>query len=759
MKKLKTKTFAGILSITMLVPTLMSANADLVTSNNSEKYIGNTFNTDSSSMNTGAVNNSINTNNINTTTLSDRNSDHYIGISGRSRIDTAIGLSLYAYKDRVDDVIVASGDSYPDALAGSSLAGILNAPLLLTSRHTPSKALLSEISRLRPRRVYILGGYDSISSGVEQKIRDYRDNIVRLAGINRYETSIRIAERVRSIDKTMSTKAGRDVSSSTIIVNGKNFPDALSAGSLAAKLRAPIILTNGSSLPNEYEKVMSRYANDANIVVGGTDSVNIPNMTATRVSGNDRYETAIAVAEKYFPDTETIAIASGRDYPDGLSSITLYGKYQMPILLTSPYKLPAKLEGYIKDKSIKQALVVGGVNSIGIRVRSQINTLIGDNKNQIKTPTILAPIEEGQTEIKIDLGHKPANSGQLYLYKLDKDGKTPAEPIKKLDYTKDQSATILTVTGLTIKKGDQFVAKRVETVKEAITGEDRVETSKYSTVVKAEERVITGVSVKLYSSEDMTDAKALKNNQVVKLSKDGDTSLYLAIKVDKIGNPDKSKGKVECAVLDKAASTATDKSADVVDPNAKLEFNSTTDPFLYKGKLIIKNGHPNMDIRVKAKTVNGLVGYFDLEVFRNQLKDASISINGKDQTTNTEFKLEDPSNGVTIGYYPKYVGIFELTDLKDLTYSITEYKPTKEGMTLEKFEKIDTSKISLVFTKDALKKGENSYEPFISVKLKDTNNYEPGKEYAYTLNLNYKDGRGEQNRIINFVIKVPQKNR
>ncbi|MFD5215738.1 cell wall-binding repeat-containing protein, partial [Microbacterium sp. NPDC058345] len=67
-------------------------------------------------------------------------------------------------------VYVANGMDFPDALAGAAAAGTLGGPVLLTSQSALPSSVKSELSRLAPKRVVVLGGTGVVSATVESAI-------------------------------------------------------------------------------------------------------------------------------------------------------------------------------------------------------------------------------------------------------------------------------------------------------------------------------------------------------------------------------------------------------------------------------------------------------------------------------------------------------------------------------------------------------------------------------------------------------------
>ena len=74
---------------------------------------------------------------------------------------------------------------------------------------------------------------------------------------------------------------------------------------------------------------------------GGTDS---GTLNTTRLGGKDRYETSVEYFKAGWNGTSSYAVlASGNDFPDGLSAATLAKKYNAPILLTSRDSIPGSV--------------------------------------------------------------------------------------------------------------------------------------------------------------------------------------------------------------------------------------------------------------------------------------------------------------------------------------------------------------------------------------------------------------------------------
>lgn len=275
--------------------------------------------------------------------------------SEKNRYETSLLLSKKGFSS-ADTAVIASGKNYADALAGGPLAVAVNGPLLLTDGSSTSiNNIKNELSRLGVKKLYFLGGLRSIDLDDQKEIEKFRDNVdsTRIEGADRYETSYKVFKEATKYE---------GIGESPVVVSGKNFADALSAGPVAAINNRAILLTNGYTLPQK------SYMEDTNnIIIGGTASVSNA-IKGTRISGSDRYDTAANVAKYYFKDSKNAVLASGVDYPDGLSSISLYNEYKAPLLLTKKNTLPTPTRNMINSSKIKNIYVVGGENSVNSSV-------------------------------------------------------------------------------------------------------------------------------------------------------------------------------------------------------------------------------------------------------------------------------------------------------------------------------------------------------------------------------------------------------
>lgn len=136
--------------------------------------------------------------------------------------------------------IVASGRSFPDALAAGPLAHAAGVPILLTEPHR-----LPDITRLAlesgVEQVLVAGGPVTIDRGVLARLRgiDGVEVVERVSGVDRTATAVALAQLTRR-------QLGWTGETVTVAL-GTDFPDALSLGPAASRMQAPVLLTRSTS--------------------------------------------------------------------------------------------------------------------------------------------------------------------------------------------------------------------------------------------------------------------------------------------------------------------------------------------------------------------------------------------------------------------------------------------------------------------------------------------------------------------------------
>lgn len=269
--------------------------------------------------------------------------------AGTDRIATAIEASELAYPLGADHVVIATGRNWPDALGGSALAGVLDAPILLTEPTALPAAVLTEIDRLGATHATILGGEGAVSLAVENALKAELGTapgvVERIAGDNRYATADAIAAEVMALQ-------GAAYDGTALVATGGDFPDALAAAPLAAANGWPLFLAHPTTGLSAASKGVMGAAQRV-LILGGTGAVSSATETylnttygdadVDRLFGANRYATAVAIASFGVTDAglvwNGVGIATGENYPDALAGGVLQGRSGSVMLLTTSASL------------------------------------------------------------------------------------------------------------------------------------------------------------------------------------------------------------------------------------------------------------------------------------------------------------------------------------------------------------------------------------------------------------------------------------
>lgn len=293
-------------------------------------------------------------------------------IAGENRYMTAVKMSRHFFKNPVKAVVLASGESFADALTGGSLTAQEKFPMLLVPQNKLPQEVREELQRLKPETVYIVGGNTTVSENVEKEVATLGMKVKRLAGRDRQET----ADVISGVRFSYFAPGVDGMGDLTAAFDGTQFADALAAAPFVAALAKHKI---GFYTMHPFMKGDSPDGNE--LVFGGVSSVPKGKEEQERLSGADRYETAVKIAqaytEKWKAEPEAVILADGTRFPDALSCAAVSGLFEAPVLLTEPTELNAKTAAYIKTmKNVKKIYIMGGENAVSPKVIQQIEQLV-----------------------------------------------------------------------------------------------------------------------------------------------------------------------------------------------------------------------------------------------------------------------------------------------------------------------------------------------------------------------------------------------
>lgn len=300
--------------------------------------------------------------------------------SGRDRFGTAAALGLAAFPQGAEAVVLARADDFPDALAGSFVAGLLEAPVLLVGRHEVPAATAAALDALGPSLVVLLGGPGAIGPEVEEALAGEGREVLRIAGRTRYDTAAQAASFAGERAPSVSLLGGEPLPTA-LIASGERFPDALAAGSYAFAAGLPLVLTGRTALPAATREVLTDPALGIRqvVLIGGPaavgdavrDEVRALGIAVLRVHGLDRTGTAVGVAtvlgEALGFEPRTVTLATGGGFPDALALAALAGVAEAPVLLSAaPHEPGAVTLGYLERHCavVADLVVAGGTAAV-----------------------------------------------------------------------------------------------------------------------------------------------------------------------------------------------------------------------------------------------------------------------------------------------------------------------------------------------------------------------------------------------------------
>ena len=295
-------------------------------------------------------------------------------LAGGSRYQTATKMSELMYQT-AETVILASGEDFPDALVGGTLAEAIDAPVLLTKQAELPKVTLKEIDRLAARKVIILGGELAIGKDVEAELVKAGLETERIAGGTRYSTAVRIAARARKADSTH-----------VFLAYGHKYEDALGIVPVAARQDDALLLTDKDKLSKATKDAMAEWNTETVTIMGGKYVVSAAvekelkdlGYEVNRIQGGTRYSTNVDIAKTFFPDATEAVGASGVDFPDALVGSVYAAKRNCPVILLNPKGLDKVTVEYFEDTPIEHVLLMGGKLAIPEAVEYHILGILED---------------------------------------------------------------------------------------------------------------------------------------------------------------------------------------------------------------------------------------------------------------------------------------------------------------------------------------------------------------------------------------------
>jgi cell wall-associated NlpC family hydrolase len=313
---------------------------------------------------------------------------------GADRYATAAAVSAATFPNGAHIAYLATGRDYPDALTAAAAAGG-RGPVLLAGAGGLPPSTLTELQRLRPAQVVIVGGTAGLSATTEAAVHSAvpAAAVLRIAGADRYATAAAVATA------TFKPPVG-----AAWVATGEAFPDALSAAAAAAG-RGPVLLVPHHGIPLATTFVLGSLQPRQVFLVGGTGAIAaqtqatlahlLPHSTVTRLAGADRYGTAAAVSAAAFPSGAPMSfLATGQAFPDALTAAGAAGG-RGPVLLVGTTSAPPVVVTELQRLHAGRLVLVGGASAVGDAIIQQINAALARPTPTTAPPTSAPPTTTG----------------------------------------------------------------------------------------------------------------------------------------------------------------------------------------------------------------------------------------------------------------------------------------------------------------------------------------------------------------------------
>jgi YVTN family beta-propeller protein len=287
-------------------------------------------------------------------------------VSGPNRVATAVAVSRASFDDGdAGGAVLARAGDYPDALTGTPLARSVDGPVLLTPTDDLPDSVGDELARALPEgaTVHVLGGASAVGPAVTAAVEARGLRVERIAGPTRFETAIEVARELGDPDIQL-------------ITTGLDFADALSAGAAAASIGGAVLLTTPDVAQEATAAYLAEHDAAARYAVGGPAVAAHPD--ATPLTGETRFETAVAVAVAFFDGADLIGLATGEDFPDALAGGAHIASLGGPLLLTPGSSLHPSVVAYACERAegLEGAFAYGGTGVLADTVLSTLASRI-----------------------------------------------------------------------------------------------------------------------------------------------------------------------------------------------------------------------------------------------------------------------------------------------------------------------------------------------------------------------------------------------
>ena len=292
---------------------------------------------------------------------------------GKTGLDTMAAIVARGDFPQGGTVVLATFDGYWDALTAAGIAGLADAPVLMTYSNELASQTSKLLKQLAPKTIVVCGGKVALSEKVEKAAADAAGGArtVRCSGAMATDTAVDIFEKAPSV-------TGGSWSDVAFVCTNDGYWDALAAAPIAYAANMPIFLTDGKSkVTDSTIEAMRKGGIKSVYLVGGEAAIDDNVRFQIEFAGFDIADrlwgaTAVETSEKVAQfgvslgmSADGMGLATTNGYWDALSGAALCGRTGSVMVLADGAKAHS-ISGFAKSSAgkAKGAYVFGGTAAV-----------------------------------------------------------------------------------------------------------------------------------------------------------------------------------------------------------------------------------------------------------------------------------------------------------------------------------------------------------------------------------------------------------
>ncbi|SFE59629.1 cell wall-binding repeat-containing protein [Peptostreptococcus sp. D1] len=283
-------------------------------------------------------------------------------IYGSDRYYTSAFVAQAQFKAS-EYAVIASGETFPDALVAGTISVPLKAPVLIVQKNSIPSTINEALDILHVKNIYIVGGENSVGKSVENKLMK-KYSVIRIAGKDRYETS----QKLKKFKENMfGISSGSGVTGQ---VPGHLYPEALCAAAVMSPKDHFLILTKYLDASTDYAFGSGPRASH---VHGNTYSSWFDGKDKYTVSAQCANYRASYIKNELHRDIKTVYLVGGEKLPDALCASGYMSANDAVLMLTPKNNVHEFIYKFLKDNKVNRVVIVGGPDSVSMVVDEKLD--------------------------------------------------------------------------------------------------------------------------------------------------------------------------------------------------------------------------------------------------------------------------------------------------------------------------------------------------------------------------------------------------